>query len=176
MNSLRCVTEIHFTGMCIVLSFVSLSIFCASECRSLLCFLVQPFTPHTRSDLQSLIRWEIRQQKHSFSFFKVSNNLLTACSLNLLHIQILCSPSLNRHCLSEGDVDLPWLVICSECWSLHLFCRSRRFFLKLCFELHHHFIMHRSNFIEPVTKLAKHCTITAFAICKEKPFCFQLRR
>ena len=87
-----------------IFSLVSLSVFSASEYRSLLCFLVEPFTPQTRSDLQSLIKCAFQQQKQCFYFLNVSYCSLTLCCLTLVHIQILCSSSFNGPCLLGAEV------------------------------------------------------------------------
>ena len=78
----------------------SFSDFSKSTCNIRLCFFVHPLTPHTRSDLQSLIKCEFKQQKQSFDFFKVSYLSLALCYLNLLHIQSLWSPSFRGHCFN----------------------------------------------------------------------------
>ena len=70
-------------------------VFEESECKSLLSFLVHPFTLHTLFDLQSFIKFEVKQQKQSLNFFSVSYLLITPSCLNFIHIQILWSPSFN---------------------------------------------------------------------------------
>ena len=142
-----------------------------SGCKSLLWYLVHPFTQHTLSDLQSFIKWEFKHQKRSLNFFCVSylsNSMLfdfyTRQDFRVAIFQwtLLCW---RRR----------WfvLLISSKCWGFYFFRITVAFFLWLILELHCQYILDISKFVQPLAKFAKISMVVTFALSNEKPLSFQ---
>ena len=150
--------------------FLSFSVLGDPECKSLLCFLVHPFTPHTLCcSLSSNVSLNNRNKcKFLQCFVSLINSLLFELRT---HPEILWSPSFNGHCFVDGDVDL----FCSLAANVEVFTFSVLLclFFRLRSELHCHFIVDISYFIQPFAKYAKISMVVAFALRKETPLGFQ---